>query len=698
MTQHPLDPLLAPRSIAFIGASVRPDTPGNSMVRMPKLAGFAGRLYPINPNYDSVEGLRCFPSLAALPETVDHVVLGVANARLEAALDDAIAHGARAATIFASGVLDHDTAPRLSQRIARKAKAAGLALCGGNCMGFYNLPLKLRVVGFPSDLDMPAGSISFIAQSGSVFGALSHNDRRLKFNLSISSGGEWVTSSADYLDWALAQETTRVAALFLESVRDPARFVAALQKAAERNIPVVVLKVGRTPESAAMALSHTGAIAGSDAAYDALFARYGVIRVDSLDEMAATLLLLSHPKRPGKGGLVAMHDSGGERELAVDLAADAGVAYARIERQTVQRLAARLDPGLDPVNPLDAWGIGNDVENQFADLMTALIEDDNAAIGVLFADVRDGYYLSEAYTSAMIRAAARSEKPIAVATNYAMVRHEKLALRVTEAGVPVLDGTEEALRAVRHALAYRDFLARPVDTTVPGTPSDRRAAWSARLKGEALSESEGLDLLADYGIATPPRRLADTEEAVWQAAREIGYPVALKTAMPGIQHKTDRGGVRLGLVDEAALAAAYADMTRRLGPKVLVQRMADKGVEIGLGAINDPNFGPYVMIAAGGVLIELLADRVVALAPIGRDTARTLIARLKVARLLDGVRGGPKLDIDALADCLARLSVLAWDNRDRIAEIDINPVIVTQNGCMAVDALVVPHRPKNESR
>ena len=255
-------------------------------------------------------------------------------------------------------------AASLPRRIGARVRAAGVALCGGNGMGFYNLDRKLRVVAFSSALDMRSGPITFIAQSGSAFGALSHNDRRLGFNLAVSSGGEWATSAADYLDWALEQPTTATIGLFLEAVRDPAAFVGGLVKAAAKGIPIVVLKVGRTPESAAMALSHTGALAGSDAAFEALFDHYGVIRVDDEDEFAATLLLLSHPRKPARGGLAAMHDSGGEREMMVDINAQIGVPFAQISAQTRARLAARLDPGLPPVNPLDAWGTGADTQAQ----------------------------------------------------------------------------------------------------------------------------------------------------------------------------------------------------------------------------------------------------------------------------------------------------------------------------------------------
>jgi acyl-CoA synthetase (NDP forming) len=659
------------------------------MVRMPLQAGYEGRIYPVNPGYDAVEGLRCFPSLSTLPETVDHVVLGVANAKLEAALEDAIAHGAQAVTIFASGLVAGDERGELARRIGARARAAGVTLCGGNGMGFYNLDRKLRVVAFSSALDMRSGPITFIAQSGSAFGALSHNDRRLGFNLAVSTGGEWATSAADYLDWALEQPTTATIGLFLEAVRDPPAFVVGLVKAAAKGIPIVVLKVGRTPESAEMALSHTGALAGSDAAYEALFDRYGVIRVEDEDELAATLLLLSHPRKPARGGLAAMHDSGGEREMMVDINARVGVPFAQISAQTSARLAARLDPGLPPVNPLDAWGTGADTQASFAELMGALVDDPDTALGVLFADIRDGYYLSEQYAAAMLAASARTDKPIAIAVNYSLVRHEHIALRLTQAGVPVLDGTAEALRAAGHALAYRDFRMRDDAAEESPVSASTGQLWCGRLAAGDLGEGDALDLLDAYGMATPSRRRAATHADAILAADAIGYPVVLKTAVAGIAHKSDVGGVWLDLRDATAVGVAYDDLALRLGPEVLVQAMVGKGVEAALGAVNDPDFGPYAMVAAGGILIELIEDRAVSLAPLSRAKAGELVDRLRLRRLLAGLRGAPPADAAALADALWRLSHLAFDLRAYLAEVDVNPVLVRPEGAVAVDALVV---------
>lgn len=687
-----MDALMRPRSVALVGASEKPESLGHSMVRMVRAGGYDGTVYAINPRYKEIDGIPCHANLSDLPATVEHVVVGVGNERLDAAIDAAIAHGAKAATIFASCAQPHDGGV-LKARLTAKLRGAGMALCGGNCMGFYNNQIGLRIAGYPAMQAMKPGPIGWLAQSGSVFGALAHNDPRLKFGFAISSGAEMVTTAADYLSWMVDQDGIRVVGMFLETVRDPAGFVRALERAAEKNVAVVILKVGRTAASAQMALSHTGAIAGSDAAYQALFRRYGVIQVDDLDELAATLLLFQQPRKPAAGGLVAIHDSGGERELAVDIAERLGVQYPVLAEHTRERIARHIDPELVPMNPLDAWGGAQSFETVFAESFTALLDDPNAALGVMFCDIRDGYFVSAGYAEAALEASKRTDKPVAVATNYGMVRHDGLAQRLTAAGVPVIDGTSEALKAVRHFLRFRD--RRPIATPArpADLPEDAGARWKAALAaGKPLSEDEALALMTAYGIPAPARRTVGSAAELEQAARALRFPVALKTAVPGILHKSDVGGVRLGLDDPESLQVAYAEMAQRLGPQALIAEMAPAGTELALGAIIDPQWGPVVMLAAGGVLIELLADRAVALAPLQAEEARSMIESLQIRKLLDGYRGRPAADLGSLVDSIVRLGWLATDLADVLSEIDVNPLIVGSQGTWAVDALVVPAR------
>lgn len=690
--RHALDPLLQPASIALVGASVRPDTPGNTMVRAAARDGYRGRLYAINPKYDVVEGVPCFPDLASLPETVEHVVLGLANEYLEEGLREAIGHGARAVTIFASCDLTGAAADPLAGRLTRIAREAGIVICGGNGMGFFNPQIGLRVTGYASELAMKPGGVAFITQSGSAFSALAYSDQRLKFSICVSSGRELTTTAADYLDWALDQPATRVVGLFLETARQPERFAQSLEKADRLGIPVVVLKVGRTELSAAFAASHSGAIAGDDAAYEALFAKWGVLTVDTLDQLAASLLLFSAAKPAAPGGLASLHDSGGEREMVTDLAARAGVRFAAVTDETLDKLRPHLDSGLQPANPLDVWGSGRDFELHVEACMSAMLDDPDTAIGVLFQDIRDGSYVAAGFTRALIAASRRTAKPVVVVSNYATVNHRALALATTEAGVPVIDGTEEGLHAIRNLFAFRDRRARG-RSHLPDVPQEVRERWRQRLgRGEAFDEMEGLALLTDYGIGTARAEKAGTLDEALAAARAIGFPVALKTAAPGILHKSDLGGVKLGIADLSALEAAYADISARLGPQVIVAEMAPKGVEIAFGIIRDEQFGPYLVVASGGIWIEILKDRAVALPPLCLEEAREMIAGLKISPLLAGGRGMAAVDKAAVHEALVRFSMLAADLGDLMDEMDVNPLLVSAQGCVAVDALVIGNK------
>lgn len=686
---HRLAPLLTPKSVALIGASPKPGTVGRGMIASAMMGGEPpARIHLINPNYPEIAGLKSYPSLAEVPETVDMAVLGVANARLEAALGDAIKAGVRAATIFASGYLEDDREPKLTARLSAMAKEAGVAVCGGNCMGFYNLEYGLRVCGFPPPDWMRAGGIAFITHSGSAFSALCHNDKRMGFNLAVSAGQELATNVADYLDYVLTLDSTKVVGLFLETVRDPDGFMRGLEKAQAKNVPVVALKVGRTAESAALAVSHSGAIAGNHAAYAALFDHYNVIAVDNMDDLVNGLHFYAGGRDLAAGGIATMHDSGGFRELAMDLAVERKVPFARINAATTAKLAARLDYGLEPINPLDAWGTGNDWEGIFRDCMQALIDDPDTALGALCVETRDGYALTEGYGEMLRQIREASPKPVILATNVASNSSDDVAVRLAQDGVPVLSGVASMLTVVRKAMDRRD---RGKVEAAPAVPKGLREKWHGRLsQGTTLDEAESLALLGDYGVPVLPHRVVETEADLLKAVKEFGT-VAVKTAMPGILHKSDVGGVKLNLTIES-VSAAYAELKQRLGPRVIVMPMAGKGVELSFGMTRDDQFGPIVMVGAGGVLIEMLKDRRFALPAFGPEEAMRHLDALALRPLLDGKRGAPPADLHALAQALLRFSLLAGDLGELIAEMDVNPLIAGPQGCVALDALIVPRK------
>jgi acyl-CoA synthetase (NDP forming) len=697
--RHPLAPLLSPRSVALVGASARAGSIGNDMVRVLRDGGFAGEVLPVNPKYDLVEGLACYPSLVGLPAPPDLAVLGVGTGAVEGLFDEAVEADARAVLIYDNLHVRNEAAPTLLTRLRRRAAEAGVPVLGGNCMGYYNFDHRIHV-SFQASPQRPAGGISLVCHSGSVFVLLAANDPRYRFNLVVSPGQEIGASVSDYMDFALELPSTRVVALFIETVRDPQGFVAALEKARARDVPVIVLKAGRTEVSARLAATHSGAIAGDDAAFEALFERYGVVRVKTLDELMAAALVLSQAKRPGPGGLAALTDSGGLRELMIDLADDLGMRFAEIAPETRARLEARLPPGLEAINPVDAAGpITGDFAGVFRDALHTLMDDPNVAMSLFEFEGRDDFLYTPAFVDIAEEAGATLDKPLVVLNSFSGAHNAGLAERLADAGVPLVNGVDTALLAARHALAYRDARARPA-IEAPDPPSEAVVAgWRERLAaGGVLDEAESLALLRDFGVPAVEVAVAASPDDAVAAAERIGFPVALKTAAPLVHHKSDVDGVRLGLADTGSVADAYQDLAARLGPAVSVVPMVRGEAELAFGMVNDPQFGPFVMLATGGKLVEHDPDRRFALPPFDKATARRLIDRLRSRPLLDGLRGGPPADVAALARALAGFSVLADALGDLLEEIDVNPVIVGERGCMAVDALVIAKAPPEPTK
>ena len=683
--------MLEARSVAVVGASVREGSVGNQSVVELVEGGFDGRIVPVNPKYDEILGLPCVASVAEIGEPVDLVILAVSNALLEQQLRLAADAGAGSAVIFASGYEEpRDGVSPLTERLATIAGDAGMAVCGGNCMGFANLERRVRALGFYEPKDAPVGGVTFLSHSGSAFSAMIHNDRALGLNLAVSAGQEFVTTVADYLRYALELESTKAVGLFIETVRDPDGFRSALGLANERDIPVVALKVGREERTRELVAAHSGALAGEDGAYEALFDAYGVARVESLDEMADTLALFAAGRRAGPGALASVHDSGGERALLVDAAASVGVPLAEISEETSKRMEALLDPGLPPVNPLDFWGTGQDSHEIITGCVRALLEDEAVAAFAFSVDMTSEDYPEMGYIAMARETFPETAKPFAMLSNFSSGIDRSDAKLLDGDGIPVLEGTLTGLSAFRHLFAYRDFRAREPVTGHSPVSDEVRERWIGRLSnGEPFDELEGLALLADYGIPVVEGVRVETLEDAIAAAERVGFPVAMKTAAPGVQHKSDVGGVRLGVDDSPSVEDGYEDLARRLGPQVMVSPMASPGVEIALGIVRDPQFGPLVLVGAGGMLVETLKDRRLAMPPLDEVRALSMVDRLEVRPLLEGVRGQPPVHVEALVLAVAALSWLASDLGDYLVALDVNPIICGPSGCVAVDALVM---------
>ena len=689
-----LQTMLEARSVAVVGASVREGSVGNQSLVELLEGGFEGVIYPVNPKYQEILGLRCYQTVSEIGSAIDLAILAVGNPLLEEQLRLAADAGVRSAVIFASCYeAPREDAPPLADRLAAIAHGAGMAVCGGNCMGFANLEKGVRALGFYEPKGLRPGPIAFVSHSGSAFSAMLHNDRGLSFNVAVSSGLEFAATAAEYIGYALSLESTKVIGLFLESIRDPAAFVDALRAANDRDVPLVALKVGKEALTRRMVTAHSGALAGEDGAYEALFEAHGVLRVESLDEMADALALLGSGRRAGPGGLASVHDSGGERALLVDSAAAVGVPLATISEGTTKRLTELLEQGLLPVNPLDFWGTGRDAHEVVTGCMRALLEDPDSAALVFSVDLTTEDQPDEGYIRMAEDVFPETTKPFAMLSNFASGIDRADAKRLEDAGIPVLEGTLTGLAAFRHLFDHRDHRALPALTGTSPVDTKTKERWRTLLSTEGpFSEPAALGLLSDYGVPTIRSQITGSVEDALAAAGDIGYPVALKTAMPGIEHKSDVGGVRLGLAHAAAVARAYRDLADRLGPRVAVAAMAAPGIEIHLGIVRDEQFGPLVLVAAGGVLVEVLNDRRLALPPLDAARAMRLIDRLKIRPMLGGVRGQPPADLAALAEAVVALSWLAHDLGEHIEALDANPVIAGVDRCVAVDALVVPRR------
>lgn len=698
MNKHRLDPLLRPRSVAIVGASKRVDTVGSwAFINLQK-GGYKGRIYPVNPRYKTLGDLPCFASLAELPEVPDLVVFAVSDARLEGVLDEAIALQVPAAVIQSTLVLDDDPEPVLRERIQQKIQNAGMLLCGGNGMGFYNVRDHVWTCGFDSADHAAPGNVTLISHSGAGMSGIIDCEERLRVNLAVSAGNELATTMDEYLDFALELPETRVVGLFVETARNPEGFAAALRKAAQRRIPVVALKVGRTAAAAKLTVSHSGAMAGDDACYEALFDRYGVQRARDQDEFTTLLIMFAELHPVGAGGLVSLHDSGGERQLLVDLAHDAGVPLTKLSGTTLEKLEDVLDPELPAVNPLDAWSRGGpDASQMMTNALTLMMQDPGAALGVVVHNRAPYGKIYASYLSYMQRARADSAKPVALVSATQGSGQDDAVVTSTHAGFPVLDGVSRFLQGVRALFAYRDFLLRePSELCKPDVAVVRH--WQERLRsGETLGEHESLQMLTDFGVTATSPLAANDEESVVAAGAECGYPLVLKTARAGLVHKSDHGGVIVGIADEEQLRQMYALMRSRLGDDVLISTVADAGVEMILGVKRDPQFGPVVILGFGGVLAETIKDVQFALPPFDAAHARRCVERMKFRPLLDGTRGAPPANIDSFCRLAERFSIMVHALEEVLSEVDVNPVIVSDNDSLAVDALVVG-RDRREDR
>lgn len=691
MTQASLASFLDPQSIAVIGASRDPSKVGGSVLANLRSAGFAGRIVPVNARATTVQGLQAAPSLQAVDGPVDLAVITVPAAAVLPVLKECVAKGVGGAVVISAGFRESgDDGRKREAELREWLRDQPIRVLGPNCLGWIRPSRRVNVTFAPG---MPeAGGIAFVSHSGALAVAILDwaRERRMGFSLFASLGNQADLTEADMLEAVTADAETRVIAAYIEGVADGRRFFEALCAAAAVK-PVVLLKAGRSAEGARAVSSHTGALAGSEQAFDAAVKQAGALRAGTVEELFDLARgLVSQPLPRGRR-LLVVTNGGGLGIVATDAAREAGLAVDPLDAAVRERLAAVLPPTASLANPVDLVG----------DADAARYSNALHAIGGAGADAALVVLTAQAATDALgvARAVIGATRGWSIPVAGAFVGGARVAPGVRafeEAGIPCYPFPEPAVRTLAGMARLAERRGRRAEPVRFPVHVEESKAAVARLRASGrstLGMTELEPVLESYGIPCAAARPAATPTEAAIVAERLGFPVALKLRSPDITHKTEVGGVRLGLGsagEVAEAATAMLESVRAARPEarlegVLVQRMVPPGKELLLGMIRDPQFGPLVVVGFGGIYVEVLKDTAARLCPLAAREAQEMLGELRMAPLLKGVRGEPPVDLGALTETICRFAQLAADAAD-LAELEVNPLVAGSGGVMAVDA------------
>jgi acyl-CoA synthetase (NDP forming) len=691
-TGQPLDALFRPRAIAILGASGRQANPFARPLQFLQELGYEGGIYPVNPNYETLRGVRCYASLDVLPEPVDLVLMLVAAGEVTRQMPAVAAAGARAAVVFASGF--GEIGPEgvaLQQHMVQAAREHRVRLLGPNCQGLvavHDRTAATFTAALEPGLPRP-GNVAYIGQSGAVGGSVLSlaRERGLGIGAWASTGNQADLSALDVGEYLVEDERIDVLTLYLESSVDGAHYARLARRAAELDKSLLVLRSARSAAGARAAASHTGAIIGSDAAFRALSRELGVIEADDIEDFVVTAQALSVLPRAAGRRLAIVTTSGGAGSLAADQAEEAGLAVEPLSVDT-QEVLATVVPDFGAVaNPVDVTAqlFRDDDVSDFVEVCRRVLADPGAD-SVLVALTMVTGELASRMAAGLAEICAEATKPVMIV--WLAAREQTVEARniLRENGLPLVDSPRLGTRVLR-ALVRPDRRGATSPRPLPPAATEAVAALSTR-EGTAVTETEGTGLLRALGIGRPAERLVRSAAEAHAAAALIGEPLVLKIQSPEVLHKTERGGVRVGVAASDAgrvfdeLVAAF-ERDNVLG--VLVQAMAAPGPELVVGLTNvEPGFPPLLTVGIGGVASELYRDAVTALAPVAEFEAETMIRSLKAAPLLTGHRGAPGSDLGAAARAVARISELGAVLGERLLELEINPLRLVDGGRAAV--------------
>jgi acetyltransferase len=699
---HPLDSFFAPKSIALIGASRDKEKIPGRLLSMLRKNEYPGAIYPINPNYGDIDGLKCYKSISEIGAPIDLAVIIIPARAVVAALEECAAAGVRNAVIISSGFAEEggDSAA-MQERIVAIARRTGMRISGPNAEGFMSEVQKVAATFSPTVDVKPAHvplvatgkRIAVVAQSGGIGFAIKHRAKAIGVAISycVSAGNECDLGAGEFLDYMVQDASTGVILLFIEGIRDVDKFLAAAKRAAELGKPVIVTKVGRSGAGERAAASHTASMAGWSAAYDAVFAKYGFIVSNDLDEAVTIAAVLASNPLPRGDRVAVLTVSGGGGIWGADTVSMQGLQVPELSAGIQEQIKQWMPSYGSAKNPVDvtAQGVSMGGLQKSIELFDQSGEVD-ATLVVLSLSSDTRMWFKEAELKPLISA---QHKPVVF---YSYTLPSDFARReLAKSGVVVLSGLTHVGVALKRLVEYSKFRLPPEADAADLGPRD----LSAHLKAPTLSEADSKALLREAGIALPDEVLVAERDALDAAIARVGFPLVMKIQSPDIAHKSEVGGVRVGIAAKGEAFSAYRELLENAGKHrpnaaiqgVLVSPMARKGVEIIIGTLLDKTFGPMVMVGLGGITTELFRDVVYRPAPVGLAEAETMLSELKAALLLRGFRGAPKADVAALSKLISEVSALAAGLRGQVSEIELNPVLVhgEGNGVTIVDALVV---------
>lgn len=700
MRRNPLEAIFRPRVVALIGASEREPGVGAALAR--NLGTFGGAVHYVNPRHKTVLGKKVWPSITQVPERVDLAVIATPAATVPALVRECAQAGVTAVIIISAGFKEAgEEGKALEQQVLEEAARGGVRVVGPNCLGVMSPHAELNAT-FATHAALP-GSVAFISQSGALCTAILDWSRRdrVGFSAFVSVGSMADVGWGELIDWLGDDPATKSILIYMESIGDPRAFLSAAREVA-RTKPVIVIKVGHTQEAARAAASHTGALTGSDDVLEAAFRRAGVLRVKTLGELFDMAEVLSKQPRPPGPRLAIVTNAGGPGALATDLLVTSGGTLAPLTAGTIEALNAVLPPHWSRGNPVDV--IGDAGPERFAAAVSAVLADETVD-GTLVVLTPQSMTDAEGCAQAVAAAVRHAGKPV-LASWMGGPDVEAGCRILNDAGIPTFDHPDSAARAFALMWRHGQNLRALYETPVLGDCSEA----SLKLRGKAmksvreaatrgdvfLSKADCNRLLDAYEIPRLPVRMAATAEEAVEVAREMGFPVVLKLCSETVTHKTEVGGVRLNLTDTTAVKRAFDKIKGAVPAEafqgVTVEPMVTKtdGYELIIGSYQDEQFGPVLLFGAGGQLVEVFNDTVLGLPPLNATLARRMIERTRIVRALRGVRGRPALDVPALEQMLVRFSELVID-MPRIKEIDINPMLATPEGFIALDVRMVLH-------